>query len=288
MEKLIEKARTLVEALPYIRAFHDKIVVIKYGGAAMKQTDLKSSFATDVTLLRFIGMRPVIVHGGGPQIGAMLERLGKRSEFVGGMRVTDDETMEIVEMVLGGAVNAEIVDLVGRAGGKAVGLTGKDGRFLRVKKLLGPQGEDLGRVGVPETVDPEILLRRTQTGFLAVVAPIGTDASGQTYNVNADVAAGCIAEALEAEKLVLLTDVEGVKGANGELVSRLDMASAREAIAAGVIAGGMIPKVECCIRARERGVTSTHIIDGRIPHSLLLEIFTDGGVGTQIAASGSG
>ncbi len=285
MQRLIEKARTLVEALPYIRAFHDKTAVIKYGGAAMADADLKSSFATDVTLLRFIGMRPVIVHGGGPQIGRMLERVGMKSEFVGGMRVTDDQTMEIVEMVLGGSVNAEIVDLIGCAGGKAVGLTGKDARFLCVEKLLGPDGQDLGRVGTPEHVDPEIVQRMSEDGFIPVVAPIGTDAEGQTYNVNADVAAGRISEALHAEKLILLTDVEGVLDADGVLISRLDPASAKAAIADGTIAGGMIPKVECCVSAREHGVTSTHIIDGRIPHALLLEIFTDGGVGTQIAGA---
>ncbi len=282
---MIQKARTLVEALPYIRAFHDKLIVIKYGGAAMADPELKPSFATDVTLLRFIGMRPVIVHGGGPQIGQMLERVGKESEFVGGMRVTDDETMEIVEMVLGGSVNAEIVELVGRSGGRAVGLTGKDGAFMRVRKLLGPDGVDLGRVGVPEYVDPDLILRMTQSGFIPVVAPIGTDAEGQTYNVNADVAAGRISEALHAEKLILLTDVEGVLDADGALISRLDPASAKAAIADGTISGGMIPKVECCVSAREHGVTSTHIIDGRIPHALLLEIFTDGGVGTQIAGA---
>ena len=282
---MIQKARTLVEALPYIQAFHDKLIVIKYGGAAMADPELKPSFATDVTLLRFIGMRPVIVHGGGPQIGQMLERVGKESEFVGGMRVTDDETMEIVEMVLGGSVNAEIVDLVGRSGGRAVGLTGKDGAFMRVRKLLGPDGVDLGRVGVPEYVDPDLILRMTQSGFIPVVAPIGTDAEGQTYNVNADVAAGRISEALHAEKLILLTDVEGVLDADGALIGRLDPASAKAAIADGTIAGGMIPKVECCVSAREHGVTSTHIIDGRIPHALLLEIFTDGGVGTQIAGA---
>ncbi len=282
---MIQKARTLVEALPYIRAFHDKLIVIKYGGAAMADAELKPSFATDVTLLRFIGMRPVIVHGGGPQIGQMLERVGKESEFVGGMRVTDDETMEIVEMVLGGSVNAEIVDLVGRSGGRAVGLTGKDGAFMRVRKLLGPDGVDLGRVGVPEYVDPDLILRMTQSGFIPVVAPIGTDAEGQTYNVNADVAAGRISEALHAEKLILLTDVEGVLDRDGKLISRLDPSSAKAAIADGTIAGGMIPKVECCVRAREHGVTSTHIIDGRIPHALLLEIFTDGGVGTQISGA---
>ena len=285
MEKLIEKARTLVEALPYIRAFHDKIVVIKYGGAAMVDESLKASFATDVTLLRFIGMRPVIVHGGGPQIDRMLKRVGKETEFVDGMRVTDDETMEIVEMVLGGAVNAEIVDLIGRSGGHAVGLTGKDGRFLRVEKVPASKGRDLGRVGVPEYVDPEIILSMTGNGFIPVVAPIGTDEAGETYNVNADVAAGFIAEALRAEKLVLLTDVEGVLDKEGNLVSQLDRFAARAAIDDGTIDGGMIPKVECCIRAREGGVTSTHVIDGRITHALLLEIFTDGGVGTKIAGT---
>jgi acetylglutamate kinase len=281
----IQKARTLVEALPYIRAFHDKLVVIKYGGAAMSDDSLKASFATDVTLLRFIGMRPVIVHGGGPQIARMLKRLGKESRFVDGMRVTDDETMEIVEMVLGGTVNAEIVDLIGRSGGRAVGLTGKDGAFMRVTRMLGPNGEDLGRVGEPEYVDPDILLRMTQAGFIPVIAPIGTDSQGATYNINADLAAARIAEALPSEKLVLLTDVEGVLDQAGELISKLDRFRARKAIEDGTIEGGMIPKVECCIRARERGVTSTHIIDGRIPHALLLEIFTDGGVGTQIAGA---
>jgi acetylglutamate kinase len=285
VQELIRKAETLVEALPYIRAFHDKTVVIKYGGAAMVDKALKASFATDVTLLRFIGMRPVIVHGGGPQIGRMLKRVGKQSEFIGGLRVTDDETMEVVEMVLGGHVNPEIVELVGRAGGKAVGLTGKDGRFMRVQKVMGPGGEDLGRVGEPEHVDPDIILRMTQTGFIPVVAPIGTDMQGQTYNVNADVAAGRIAEAIQAEKLVLLTDVEGVLDKDGQLISRLDRHTAQVAIDDGTVQGGMIPKVECCIHAREQGVTSTHIIDGRIPHALLLEIFTDGGVGTLIAGA---
>jgi acetylglutamate kinase len=211
--------------------------------------------------------------------------VGKQSEFIGGLRVTDDETMEVVEMVLGGHVNPEIVELVGRAGGKAVGLTGKDGRFMRVQKVMGPGGEDLGRVGEPEHVDPDIILRMTQTGFIPVVAPIGTDMQGQTYNVNADVAAGRIAEAIQAEKLVLLTDVEGVLDKDGQLISRLDRHTAQVAIDDGTVQGGMIPKVECCIHAREQGVTSTHIIDGRIPHALLLEIFTDGGVGTLIAGA---
>ena len=249
----------------------------------MVDHELKAGFATDVTLMRFIGMRPVIVHGGGPQIGRMLKRLGMESSFVDGLRVTDDETMEIVEMVLGGSVNAEIVELVGRAGGQAVGLTGKDGRFMRVERMVSASGQDLGRVGVPEYIDPDILLRMTQTGFIPVVAPIGIDGDGETYNVNADVAAGRIAEALAAEKLMLLTDVEGLLGPDGELSAKLDRFEARAALADGTIHGGMIPKVECCVRAREHGVTSTHIIDGRVPHALLLEIFTDGGVGTQIA-----
>jgi acetylglutamate kinase len=245
--------------------------------------ELHEAFANDVTLLRYIGIRPVIVHGGGPQIGQMLKRIGKESVFIDGMRVTDDETMEIVEMVLGGRINAEIVHYIGRSGGRAVGLTGKDCGFMRVRKLLGPQGEDLGRVGAPEDVDPELLHTMARNGFIPVVAPIGTDARGVTFNINADVAAGAIAEALRAEKLILLTDVEGVLDGQGRLLASLSPGAAREAIASGVVKGGMIPKLECCIQAVEHGVNSTHIIDGRIPHALLLEIFTDGGVGTKLA-----
>lgn len=284
MERLIEKAGILVEALPYIRAFYDKTIVIKYGGAAMVDENLKASFATDVTLLRYIGLRPVIVHGGGPQIGEMLARIGKATRFVGGMRVTDDETMEVVEMVLGGRVNAEIVELIGRAGGRAVGLTGKDCGLMRVRKLPPVDGEDLGRVGEPEHVDPAVVVTMTQGGMIPVVAPVGTDSMGQTYNVNADLAAGHIARALRAEKLMLLTDVEGVLDADGKLIPALTATSARAQIGSGAIRGGMIPKVECGLQAVENGVASTHIIDGRIPHALLLEIFTDGGVGTKLAA----
>jgi acetylglutamate kinase len=283
MERLIEKARVLVEALPYIREFHEKTIVIKYGGAAMVDEGLKASFATDVTLLRYIGLRPVIVHGGGPQIGRMLGRVGKESTFVNGLRVTDDETMEIVEMVLGGRVNAEIVELIGRAGGRGVGLTGKDCGLLQVRKLPPIDGQDLGRVGTPETVDPQLLLTMTQNGFIPVVAPIGTDADGQTFNVNADLAAGAIASALRAEKLMLLTDVEGVLDADGKLLPSLSPLQARAQIDSGTIKGGMIPKVDCCLRAIEGGVASTHVVDGRVPHALLLEIFTDGGVGTKLA-----
>jgi len=283
MERLIEKARILVEALPYMRAFNEKIIVIKYGGAAMIDDELKASFATDVTLLRYIGLRPVIVHGGGPQIGNMLQRVGKKSVFVNGMRVTDDETMEIVEMVLGGQVNAEIVQLIGSAGGRGIGLTGKDCGLLRVSPMPPVDGQDLGRVGVPERVDPDVLLTMTDNGLIPVVAPIGLDEREETFNVNADLAAGSIAQALGAEKLMLLTDVDGVLDAHGDLVSSLTPQSARARVADGTIKGGMIPKVECCIDAIEHGVTSTHIVDGRTPHALLLEIFTDGGVGTKLA-----
>ena len=284
MDRIIEKAHTLVEALPYIRAFYGKTIVIKYGGAAMADAKLKQSFATDVTLLRYIGLSPVIVHGGGPQIAQMLSRLGKESQFVDGMRVTDDETMEIVEMVLGGQVNAEIVANVGQAGGRAVGLTGKDCGLMRVSRRLGSGGQDLGRVGSPEEVDASVLTTMTQNGLIPVIAPIGMDESGQTYNVNGDVMAGKIAQALGAEKLILLTDVEGVLDVDGKLWPRLSADEARAAIADGSVSGGMIPKLECCIDAAAHGVNSAHVIDGRISHALLLEIFTDRGVGTLVRA----
>jgi acetylglutamate kinase len=288
MEELIRKANTLVEALPYIRQFFERTVVIKYGGAAMENDALKASFAKDVTLLRFIGLRPVIVHGGGPQIGQLLTRLGKKSEFVDGQRVTDEETMEVVEMVLGGQVNAEIVSLIGEAGGQAIGLTGKDaGGFLRVKRLQGPGGRDLGRVGTPERVDVSLIKTLTKDGFIPVVAPIGVDANGDTHNVNADTAAGAIAEALAAEKLILLTDVEGVLDDDRQLIHQMTESEVRRAIASGTVKGGMIPKLECAVHAMERGVTAAHIIDGRVPHALLLEIFTDGGVGTKLVRAKS-
>ena len=284
MQRIIDKARILTEALPYIREFYDKTFVIKYGGAAMVDEELKASFATDVTLLRYIGLRPVIVHGGGPQIGEMLQRLGKESRFIDGMRVTDDETMEVVEMVLGGQMNAEIVSLIGRAGGKAVGLTGKDCGLLQVTRRAGSEGRDLGRVGNPETIDASVVVTMTQNGFIPVIAPIGTDEDGQTYNVNADTAAARFAQVLGAEKLILLTDVEGVLDAAGKLRPRLDLADANAALADGSVAGGMIPKLECCRDSVAGGVTTAHIIDGRIAHALLLEIFTDVGVGTLVRA----
>jgi acetylglutamate kinase len=289
MEELIRKAQILVEALPYIRSFSDKTVVIKYGGAAMENDALKASFAKDVTLLRFIGVRVVIVHGGGPQIGKLLERLGKQTEFVDGVRVTDDETMEVVEMVLGGQINGEIVSLIGEAGGQAIGLTGKDaGGFLRVKKLLGPGGRDLGRVGVPERVDVSLIRTLTKDGFIPVIAPVGIDVAGDTYNVNADTAAGAIAEALAAEKLILLTDVVGVLDEGKNLIAQMTEADVRIAIGDGTVKSGMIPKLECAVHALQHGVTSAHIIDGRVPHALLLEIFTDGGVGTKLVRNQTG
>jgi len=282
MQDLIAKAEVLIEALPYIRRFAKKKIVIKYGGSAMADAHLRASFATDVVLLKFIGLRPVIVHGGGPQIGRTLERLGKQSQFVDGLRVTDDETMEVVEMVLGGKVNREIVALIQAAGGRAIGLTGSDNDMIRVTQRL-QNDRDLGRVGKVVTLDPEPIVVVADSGFIPVIAPIGVDASGVTHNVNADEAAGAIAAALDAEKLILLTDVPGVNDEKGNLIPQLDVQEARKRMNEGTIHGGMIPKVECCIAALESGVESAHIIDGRVVHSLLLEIFTDGGVGTLLA-----
>jgi len=281
MKSLIEKAEVLIEALPYIRRFFDKTIVIKYGGSAMRDESLRGSFALDVVLLKYIGLRPVIVHGGGPQIGRILERLGKTSRFVGGLRVTDDETMDVVEMVLGGKVNREIVALVQRAGGRAVGLTGSDGDMIRVVRRR-VEGEDVGRVGRVVGVDPAPIAAVADAGFVPVIAPVGVDESGVTHNVNADEAAGAIARALGAEKLILLTDVEGVKDGQGQLIHSLTIAEARKLIAEGTIRDGMIPKVECCIAALESGVQRTHVVDGRMLHAILLEMFTDTGVGTLI------
>jgi acetylglutamate kinase len=281
MKDLIEKAEVLIEALPYIRRFFDKTIVIKYGGSAMREEALRGSFALDVVLLKYIGLRPVIVHGGGPQIGRILERLGKTSRFVGGLRVTDDETMDVVEMVLGGKVNREIVALVQRAGGRAVGLTGSDGDMIRVVRRR-VDGEDVGRVGRVVGVDPAPIAAVADAGFVPVIAPVGVDESGVTHNVNADEAAGAIARALGAEKLILLTDVEGVKDGQGRMIHSLTIAEARKLIAEGAIRDGMIPKVECCIAALESGVQRTHVVDGRMLHAILLEMFTDTGVGTLI------
>jgi acetylglutamate kinase len=281
VQAAIDKARVLIEALPYMRRYVGRTVVIKYGGAAMKDAALRASFAVDVVLLKQIGVRPVIVHGGGPQIGALLERLGRQSTFVDGLRVTDDETMEVVEMVLGGTVNREIVALVQQGGGQAVGLTGSDGGLIRARRRH-KDGQDIGRVGEVVAVDPAVIEAVAEKGFIPVVAPIGVGDDGLTYNVNADEAAGAIAQALRAEKLILLTDVAGVLDAEGRLIRELSREQAREQMAGGAIRGGMIPKLECCIAALQGGVARAHVVDGRVEHAILLEIFTDSGVGTLL------
>ena len=280
MKDLIGKAKVLVEALPYMRRFLDKTVVIKYGGSALAKNE-RGSFAVDAVLLKYIGLRPVIVHGGGPQIGATLARLGKQSTFVGGLRVTDDETMDVVEMVLCGKVNREIVAMVQEAGGRAVGLTGNDGNMIRVTQRL-EDDRDLGRVGRVVHVDPAPITAVAAAGFVPVIAPIGIGDDGLTYNVNADEAAGGVASALHAEKLILLTDVPGVLDGESQLIPQLTQERARMLVGQGVIKGGMIPKIECCTGAVSGGVARAHIIDGRVEHAVLLEIFTDGGVGTLI------
>jgi acetylglutamate kinase len=282
VQTLVEKAKVLVQALPYMRRFLGKTIVIKYGGHAMTDDELRASFAVDVVLLKFIGVRPVIVHGGGPQIASMLSRLDIESHFTSGLRVTDDATMEVVEMVLGGKLNREIVELIQQGGGKAVGLTGSDGGLLRVRRKK-VDGQDIGRVGEVVEVSPSIISAASDAGFIPVVAPIGVDQEGRTYNVNADEAAGALARALGAEKLMLLTDVDGVRDEAGDLISELSIEEARKYIVEGTIQGGMIPKVECCMDALSGGVTRTHIVDGRVFHAILLEIFTDdSGVGTLL------
>jgi acetylglutamate kinase len=285
-----DKARILAEALPYIRRFQGKTIVVKYGGNAMTDDALKASFAHDVALLKVVGMNPVVVHGGGPQIEEMLARLGKKGEFVQGMRVTDRETMDVVEMVLGGQVNKEVVELINQAGGKAVGLTGQDGGFIRARKLLlpalkekGTNGSiDLGQVGEIESIDPQVINALEQGGFIPVVAPIGTGADGTTYNINADLVAGKLAEVLRAEKLVVLTNTPGVLDKDGKLLTGLTPKKIDELVSKGVISGGMIPKIGSALDAARNGVKSVHIIDGRVPHALLLEVLTDEGVGTLI------
>ena len=282
MKDLVDKAEVLVEALPYMRRFVGRTIVIKYGGHAMQDQNLRASFAVDVVLLKYIGVRPVIVHGGGPQIAVELERLGIESSFVNGLRVTDDATMEVVEMVLGGKLNREIVELIQQAGGRSVGLTGSDGAMLRAraKKI---DGVDVGRVGEIIDVDSGVISALEDEGFVPVIAPLAVDADGLTYNVNADEVAGALAVALAAEKLMLLTDVEGVRDASGDLMSQLTVEEARKHIEEGTITEGMIPKVSCCMDALSGGVTRTHIIDGRVLHAVLLEIFTDdAGVGTLL------
>ena len=284
--EMVQRAEILIEALPYIRAFQGKTLVIKYGGAAMEQADLKEQFAKDVLLLRLVGIRPVIVHGGGPQIGALMKRLGKEPRFVGGMRVTDEETVQIVEMVLVGKINKEIVGLINLHGGRAVGLSGKDASLLRARKRLHrlPDGTsaDIGLVGEVEAVNPEPIRLLEESGFIPVIAPVGVGEAGETYNINADLVAGDVAAALFAEKLIHLTDVTGINGEDGRLVSTLTKRDAERLIKAGVIDGGMLPKVESSLRALTGGAQKAHIIDGRVPHAILLEVLTKEGIGTEI------
>jgi acetylglutamate kinase len=286
-----EKAKVIAEAMPYIQRFWDKTVVIKYGGNAMTDPVLQAAFARDVVLLKLVGLNPVVVHGGGPQIEDLLKRVGKKGEFVQGMRVTDDETMDVVEMVLGGQVNKEIVNLISQAGGKAVGLTGVDGRFIRAKKLLMESKDrpgdtiDIGQVGEITKIDPSLIAFLDSGDFIPVIAPIGVGDNGETYNINADVVAGKLAEVLKAEKLVLLTNTPGVLDKAGKLLTGLTPRKIDELVADGTLSGGMLPKIASALDAARSGVKSVHIIDGRVEHALLLEIMTDQGVGTLIQSS---
>jgi len=282
-------AHVLIEALPYIQRFKGKTIVVKYGGNAMIDETLKNSFARDVVLLKLVGINPVVVHGGGPQIGNLLQRLGKTSEFVQGMRVTDAETMDVVEMVLGGLVNKEIVNLINRHGGSAVGLTGKDGDLVRARKIVATQRSpetdepeiiDLGHVGEVESIDPAVVDMLVQGDFIPVIAPIGVGEDGRSYNINADLVAGKMAEVLKAEKLILLTNTQGILDKQGGLLTGLSLSEVDALIEDGTISGGMIPKTRCATDSLKGGVNSVHIIDGRIEHAVLLELFTDRGIGT--------
>jgi acetylglutamate kinase len=284
-------ARVLIEALPYIRRFNGKTVVIKYGGNAMSDENLKSSFARDVVLMKLVGMNPVVVHGGGPQIGKLLERIGKESKFVDGMRVTDSETMDVVEMVLGGLVNKEIVNLINTHGGKAIGLSGKDGQLIRARKLVfnrnqpeleAPEIIDIGHVGEVESIDISVVDMLIQGDFIPVIAPIGVGKDGQSYNINADLVASKMAQVLAAEKLIMLTNTPGLLNASGEVLTGLGLAEVEKLIDDGVIHGGMLPKINSALEAVQAGVGSVQIIDGRVEHSVLLEVFTDQGIGTLI------
>ncbi len=293
MEEIIKKAEILIDALPYIRTFCGKTLVIKYGGAAQTRDDLKESFAKDVVMLNFIGIRTVIVHGGGPKISATMEKMGKKPEFVNGQRVTDQETMDIVEMVLGGLVNKEIVSLINRHGGKAIGLSGKDGGLISAQKKLTRRATpetgtdeivDLGLVGEVSAIDPGIIASLHASGFIPVIAPIGVGPKGETLNINADFVAAAVASSLEAEKLILLTDVPGILDKKGLIMSTLKKTQVGRLVKDGTIKGGMMPKVQACLDALDAGVKKTHIVDGRVPHCLLLEIFTKEGIGTEILA----
>ena len=284
-------AHVLSEAMPYIQSFRDKTVVIKYGGNAMVDEELKRGFARDVVLMKLVGINPVVVHGGGPQIGNLLKRLGKESEFVQGMRVTDAETMDVVEMVLGGLVNKEIVTLINRHGGSAVGLTGKDGDLIRAKRLKvtkdspeldAPEIIDIGHVGSVESIDASVVDMLVHSDFIPVIAPIGVGEDGLSYNINADLVAGKVAEVLQAEKLILLTNIEGLMDSEGKLLTGLDTKTVDALIEDGTIHGGMLPKIDCALDAVKGGVRTAHIIDGRVPHAVLVELFTDEGIGTLI------
>ncbi len=287
-------AKVLTEALPYIQRFAGKTIVVKYGGNAMEDDQLKRGFARDIVLMKLVGMNPVVVHGGGPQIGQLLERIGKKSEFVQGMRVTDRETMDVVEMVLGGLVNKEIVNLINQQGGKAVGLSGKDGRLIRARKMtltkqvadekLPPEIIDIGHVGEVHQIDPRIVELLDTADFIPVIAPIGVGDDGATYNINADVVAGKLAITLKAEKLMMLTNTSGVLDKDKQLLRKLSPKEAGSLIADGTISGGMLPKVNFALDAVASGVRACHIVDGRVPHAVMLEIFTDQGVGTLIGS----
>jgi acetylglutamate kinase len=284
-------ASVLTEALPYIQRFTGKTIVVKYGGNAMTDEHLKNSFARDIVLMKLVGMHPIVVHGGGPQIGSLLEKLDIKSSFVDGMRVTDSATMDVVEMVLGGLVNKQIVSLLNKNGGKAIGITGKDGDFIRARKMTvtrktpdmtEPEIIDIGQVGEVESISPAIINMLKQSDFIPVIAPIGADAKGASYNINAEIVAGKLAALVGAEKLILLTNISGVMNKAGEVVTGLTTAQVNEMIADGTIYGGMLPKINCALDAVNSGVVSAQIIDGRIPHAVLLEVFTDKGIGTQI------
>jgi acetylglutamate kinase len=287
----LEKARLLVEALPYIRRFYQTTVVIKYGGHAMVAEDLKDQFAQDIVLMKYIGINPVVVHGGGPQISEMLARLGIKSQFQGGMRVTDPDTMDVVEMMLAGKINKEIVSLINRHGGLAIGLSGKDGQLIEARKLhvyryqgddQPPEIIDIGLVGEVQRINVETLQTLARSNMIPVIAPVGVGLDGETYNINADLVAGRIAGALHAKKLLLMTDVAGVLDASGQLIPSMTIAEAADAMQHGTLSGGMIPKVQCAVEALQEGTEKVHIVDGRIAHAILLEIFTDAGIGTEI------
>ncbi|MBP7341259.1 MAG: acetylglutamate kinase [Smithellaceae bacterium] len=291
LQSSMERADILLEALPYIRRFYNKTIVIKYGGHAMTDEELKDKFARDVVMMKYIGLHPVVVHGGGPQIGALLKKLGKESKFIQGMRVTDQETMNIVEMVLVGMVNKEIVGLINQHGGKAVGLSGKDGNLVLAEKYYLNEDKarhtpseiiDIGLVGKVKEVNAELIVSLAQNGFIPVIAPTGMGEKGETYNINADIVAGEVAAALKAEKLLLLTDVAGVLDNDKQLIHTMTNQDALNLIGDGTVEGGMFPKVKCCLKALRGGVRKAHIIDGRLKHAILLEVFTDRGIGTEI------